>query len=176
MKKVLKLTLVVAMVLSSTTLFAQKLGRINSQEVIMAMPETAAMQTSLQAVQKDWEENLEAINVEFNNKLQEFQKNLNTMSDAVRQIKEKELNDLRTRGSEVQQMAQQDLGKKEQELMTPIIEKAQNAIKSVSKAGGFLAVFETGSLIYFDEANLTDITPLVKKELGITETATPAAN
>ena len=74
MKKVLKLTLVVAMVLSSTTLFAQKLGRINSQEVIMAMPETAAMQTSLQAVQKDWEENLEAINVEFNNKLQEFQK------------------------------------------------------------------------------------------------------
>ncbi|MBO5685844.1 MAG: OmpH family outer membrane protein [Alistipes sp.] len=176
MKKVLKLTLVVAMVLSSTTLFAQKLGRINSQEVIMAMPETAAMQTSLQAVQKDWEENLEAINVEFNNKLQEFQKNLNTMSDAVRQIKEKELNDLRTRGSELQQMAQQDLGKKEQELMTPIIEKAQNAIKSVSKAGGFLAVSETGSLIYFDEANLTDITPLVKKELGITETATPAAN
>lgn len=176
MKKVLKLTLVVAMVLSSTTLFAQKLGRINSQEVIMAMPETAAMQTSLQAVQKDWEENLEAINVEFNNKLQEFQKNLNTMSDAVRQIKEKELNDLRTRGSELQQMAQQDLGKKEQELMTPIIEKAQNAIKSVSKAGGFLAVFEAGSLIYFDEANLIDITPLVKKELGITEAATPAAN
>ena len=176
MKKVLKLTLVVAMVLSSTTLFAQKLGRINSQEVIMAMPETAAMQTSLQAVQKDWEENLEAINVEFNNKLQEFQKNLNTMSDAVRQIKEKELNDLRTRGSELQQMAQQDLGKKEQELMTPIIEKAQKAIQSVSKAGGYLAVFETSSLIYFDEANLTDITPLVKKELGITETAKPAAN
>ena len=171
MKKVLKLTLVVAMVLSSTTLFAQKLGRINSQEVIMAMPETAAMQTSLQAVQKDWEENLEAINVEFNTKLQEFQKNLNTMSDAVRQIKEKELNDLRTRGGELQQMAQQDLGKKEQELMTPIIEKAQNAIKSVSQAGGFLAVFESSSLIYFDETNLTDITPLVKKELGITEAA-----
>jgi len=176
MKKVLKLTLVVAMVLSSTTLFAQKLGRINSQEVILAMPETKEMQTSLQAVQKDWEENLEAINVEFNNKLQEFQKNLNTMSDAVRQIKEKELNDLRTRGNELQQMAQQDLAKKEQELMTPIVEKAQKAIETVSKTGGYLAIFETGSLIYFDEANLTDITPLVKKELGITEAATPAAN
>ncbi|MBO5189134.1 MAG: OmpH family outer membrane protein [Alistipes sp.] len=175
MKKVLKLTLAVAMVLSSTTLFAQKLGRINSQEVILAMPETKEMQTSLQAVQKDWEENLEAINVEFNNKLQEFQKNLNTMSDAVRQIKEKELNDLRTRGNELQQMAQQDLGKKEQELMTPIVEKAQKAIQTVSKAGGYTAIFESGSLIYFDEATMTDITPLVKKELGITETATPAA-
>ncbi|MBQ1204890.1 MAG: OmpH family outer membrane protein [Alistipes sp.] len=174
MKNVLKLTLVLAMMLSCTTLFAQKLGRINSQEVMLAMPETAEMQTKLQAVAKDWEENLELINVEFNNKLQEFQKNLNSMSDAARQIKEKDLNDLRQRGTEMQQMAQQDLARQEQELMTPIIEKAQNAIQAVSKAGGFTAVFETGSLVYFDETTLIDITPLVKKELGITETA--AAN
>ena len=171
MKNVLKLTLVLAMMLSCTTLFAQKLGRINSQEVMLAMPETAEMQTKLQAVAKDWEENLELINVEFNNKLQEFQKNLNSMSDAARQIKEKDLNDLRQRGTEMQQMAQQDLARQEQELMTPIIEKAQNAIQPVSKAGGFTAIFETGSLVYFDETTLIDITPLVKKELGITETA-----
>lgn len=171
MKNVLKLTLVLAMMLSCTTLFAQKFGRINSQEVMFAMPETTEMQTKLQAVAKDWEENLETINVEFNNKLQEFQKNLNTLSDAARQIKEKELNDLRQRGTEMQQMAQQDLAKQEQELMPPIIEKAQNAIKAVSKANGFTAIFESGSLVYFDEATLIDITPLVKKELGITETA-----
>ena len=174
MKNVLKLTLVLAMMLSCTTLFAQKLGRINSQEVMLAMPETAEMQTKLQAVAKDWEENLELINVEFNNKLQEFQKNLNSMSDAARQIKEKDLNDLRQRGTEMQQMAQQDLARQEQELMTPIIEKAQNAIQAVSKAGGFTAIFETGSLVYFDETTLIAITPLVKQELGITETA--AAN
>ncbi|MBR5464867.1 MAG: OmpH family outer membrane protein [Alistipes sp.] len=174
MKNVLKLTLAVALMMSCTTLFAQKFGRINSQEVMLAMPETTEMQNKLQAVAKDWEENLELINVEFNNKLQEFQKNLNTMSDAARQIKEKDLNDLRQRGSEMQQMAQQDLARQEQELMTPIIEKAQNAIKTVSKNGGFTAIFETGSLIYFDETGLIDITPLVKKELGITETA--AAN
>ena len=162
MKNVLKLTLVLAMMLSCTTLFAQKLGRINSQEVMLAMPETAEMQTKLQAVAKDWEENLELINVEFNNKLQEFQKNLNSMSDAARQIKEKDLNDLRQRGTEMQQMAQQDLARQEQELMTPIIEKAQNAIQAVSKAGGFTAVFETGSLVYFDETTLIDITPRVK--------------
>ena len=171
MKNVLKLTLAVALMMSCTTLFAQKFGRINSQEVMLAMPETTEMQNKLQAVAKDWEENLELINVEFNNKLQEFQKNLNTMSDAARQIKEKDLNDLRQRGSEMQQMAQQDLARQEQELMTPIIEKAQNAIQTVSKNGGFTAIFETGSLVYFDEATLIDITPLVKKELGIVEAA-----
>ena len=171
MKNVLKLSLVLAMMLSCTTLFAQKFGHINSQEVMLSMPETTEMQNKLQAVAKDWEENLELINVEFNNKLQDFQKNLNSMSDAARQIKEKDLNDLRQRGSEMQQMAQQDLARQEQELMTPIIEKAQNAIQTVSKNGGFTAIFETGSLVYFDEATLIDITPLVKKELGIVEAA-----
>ena len=50
MKNVLKLTLALAMMLSCTTLFAQKFGRINSQEVMIAMPETTEMQTKLQAV------------------------------------------------------------------------------------------------------------------------------
>lgn len=171
MKQIVKLALVVAMVLGYSSLYAQKLGRINSQDVVTSMPEYKEAQTKLQEVAKDWQENIEAVSVEFNNKVQEFQKNMNTMSEAVLQIKEKELNDLRTRGQELQQMAQQDLGKKEQELLAPIYEKAQTAIQTVSKAGGFLAVFESGSLIYFDEVNLTDITPLVKKELGITETA-----
>ncbi|MDO4758623.1 MAG: OmpH family outer membrane protein [Rikenellaceae bacterium] len=174
MKNVFKLTLMVAMLFSTTTLFAQKIGRINSQEVIVAMPETKEMQTKLDAVAKDWQENLETIQVEFNNKMQEFQKNLNTLSDAARQVKENELNSLRERATQMQQMAQQDMGKQEQELFAPILEKAQAAIEAVSKAGGYTAIFETGSLVYFDEATMTDITAAVKKELGITET--PAAN
>ena len=39
-----------------------------------------------------------------------------------------------------------------------------------------LAVFEDASMIYYDETNMVNLTPLVKKELGITEeaAATPA--
>ena len=49
MKKVIKLALVVAMVVASSSLFAQKLGRINLQELITAMPEYAQMQTNMTA-------------------------------------------------------------------------------------------------------------------------------
>ena len=38
MKKAIKLTLAVALMLSATSLFAQKFGRINSQEILLAMP------------------------------------------------------------------------------------------------------------------------------------------
>lgn len=69
MKKILKLTLVVAAVLCSTTVFAQKLARVNTQEIFAVMPETKEMQQNLDAFGKELQEQLEAIQVEFNNQI-----------------------------------------------------------------------------------------------------------
>ena len=166
MKKVLKLTLAVVCVMFSTSLFAQKIGRINSQEVVVNMTEYKEAQTQLEALAKDLQAQMETIQVEMNTKIQEYQKGAETMTDAVRQLKEKELNDLNTRLQEFNQVAQQELQKKEQELMEPIIKKANEAITEVSKAGGYTVIFESGQMIYFDEAQVKDITPEVKAKLG----------
>lgn len=166
MKKVLKLTLAVVCVMFSTSLFAQKIGRISSQEVVVNMAEYKEAQTQLEALAKDLQAQMETIQVEMNTKIQEYQKGAETMTDAVRQLKEKELNDLNTRLQEFNQVAQQELQKKEQELMEPIIKKANEAITEVSKAGGYTVIFESGSMIYFDEAQVKDITPEVKAKLG----------
>ena len=175
MKKAIKLTLAVVLVMGATSLFAQKFGRINTQEIIMAMPETKTMQENMDTFAKELSDNIETMNVEFNTKLQDFQKNYNTFSDAIKEVKEKELNDMQTRTREFQERAQQDYQKKQNELLAPIIDKAKSAIDKVAAAGGFLVVFDTstGSLAYFDEATLTDVAPAVKKELGITDA--PAA-
>lgn len=179
MKKAIKLTLAVVLVMGATSLFAQKFGRINTQEIIMAMPETKTMQENMDTFAKELSDNIETMNVEFNTKLQDFQKNYNTFSDAIKEVKEKELNDMQTRTREFQERAQQDYQKKQNELLAPIIDKAKSAIDKVATAGGFLVVFDTstGSLAYFDEATLTDVAPAVKKELGITDApaAAPAA-
>ena len=166
MKKVLKLTLAVVCVMFSTSLFAQKIGRISSQEVVVNMTEYKEAQTQIEALAKDLQAQMETIQVEMNTKIQEYQKGAETMTDAVRQLKEKELNDLNTRLQEFNQVAQQELQKKEQELMEPIIKKANEAITEVSKAGGYTVIFETGQMIYFDEAQVKDITPEVKAKLG----------
>lgn len=179
MKKAIKLTLAVVLVMGATSLFAQKFGRINTQEIIMAMPETKTMQENMDTFAKELSDNIETMNVEFNTKLQDFQKNYNTFSDAIKEVKEKELNDMQTRTREFQERAQQDYQKKQNELLAPIIDKAKSAIDKVAAAVGFLVVFDTstGSLAYFDEATLTDVAPAVKKELGITDApaAAPAA-
>ena len=166
MKKVLKLTLAVVCVMFSTSLFAQKIGRINSQDVVVNMAEFKQAQTQIEALAKDLQAQAETIQVEMNNKLQEYQKSAETMTDAVRQLKEKELTDLNTRLQEFNQVAQQELQKKEQELMEPIIKKANEAISEVAKAGGYAVIMESGSMVYFDEASVKDITPEVKTKLG----------
>ena len=171
MKKALKLTLAVALLMGSTSLFAQKFGRINTQEIIMSMPETKTMQTNMEAYAKELQDNIETMNVEFNTKLQDFQKNFNTLNDMAKEMKEKDLNDLQNRIREFQERAQQEYQKKQNELLAPIIEKAKNAIDKISAAGGYLVIFDTstGSLAYFDEANLTDIAPEAKREPGTPE-------
>ena len=175
MKKAIKLTLAITLLMGSTSLFAQKFGRINTQEIIMSMPETKTMQTNMEAYAKELQDNIETMNVEFNTKLQDFQKNYNTLNDMAKEMKEKDLSDLQNRIREFQERAQQEYQKKQNELLAPIIEKAKGAIDKISAAGGYLVVFDTstGSLAYFDETNLADIAPEVRKELGITET--PAA-
>ena len=166
-----KLLILIAVILGVSTVSAQKFARINLQDVVMAMPEFEEMQKNLEAFGKDLQEQMEQIQVEFNNKLADFQKNQATMAASIKQMKQQELEQLQQRFGEFQQIAQQDFQKKQAELFEPVQKKAQEAVQKVSKSAGYIAVFDTSiqSLAYFDEAQLVDIAPLVKKELGIEE-------
>ena len=171
MKNVLKLTLAVVMVMCSTSLFAQKFGRINSQEIFASMPETKSAETELQAYAQELSAQIETLQVEFNTKYQEYQKNEATWNESIKQLKNKELVDIDNRIREFQQVAQQDMMKKQEELLAPIRDKATNAINEVAKEGGYIFVYDvtTGTMAYIDEAVVTDLGPAVRTKLGITE-------
>ena len=171
MKKVLGLTLLAVAMLGIGTASAQKMARVNMQDIVVAMPEFEQAQKNLETFGKDLQEQMEQIQVEFNNKLADFQKNQATMAASVKQMRQQELEQLQQRFAEFQQIAQQDFQKKEAELIEPVQKKAQDAVNKIAKANGYIAVFNTSvpSLAYFDEAQLSDIAPLVKKELGIAE-------
>lgn len=175
MKKIFKLTLAVALVIvCATTASAQKFGRVDLAAIVPNMPEYKEAVANLETYGKDLQNQLEMIQVEFNQKYADYEKNVKTYTDTIRQMKETELQQLQQRFTEFQQVAQQDIQKKESELMAPVYEKADEAVKKVSSAGGYLVVFNTAGeqaasagLAYFDAAALTDITAEVKKALGI---------
>ncbi len=152
-----------------------KFGYVNSQEIIVAMPEVAEVQAQLEKLQKDLEEQLEIIQVEYNNKAADYQKNVATFSDAIRQSKERELMGLQQRYEELGKAGSQDIQNKQSELMKPVVEKAKAAINKVASAGKYTIIFDqaAGSIAYFDEGQMTNIAAQVKSELGIKDT--PAA-
>lgn len=178
MKFMLKLSLAAVALFAATTVgnAQPKFGYVNSQEIIFSMPEIQEVQLSLEKLQKDLEEQLEIIMVEYNNKAAEYQKNAASYSDAIRQSKEQDLIGLQQRYEELGKAGSQDLQNQQTKLMQPVIEKARAAIEKVAAEGGYIAVFDmaAGSLAYYDKNQMTDLTPILRKELGIAEpTATP---
>ena len=174
MKKLVKLAMVVLLTVSASTAFGQKFGRVDLAAIVPNMPEYQEAVTNLEAYGKDLQDQLEQIMVEFNTLYTNYEKNAATMTDSVRQLKERELGELQQRFQDFQQIAQQDMQRKEAELMNPIYEKANDAVKKIAAEGGYMAIFNTAGdqagsagLAYFDPAALTDITPEVKKALNI---------
>lgn len=172
MKKIFTSALVVvALAFSVNTLSAQtKIGRVSATDIIAVMPERDSAQVKVEALAAEYGEQLEAFQVEFNNKVEEYNQKMNTYTDVMKQQKEKELGELNARGQEMQRAAQQDVQNMQVQLLEPIYDKLQAAINKVSKAQGITATFDvtqTAGMLYIDEANTVDITPMVKSELGL---------
>jgi outer membrane protein len=175
MKNLFRLSLLACLVLAASTATAQKFGIINSQELIALMPELDSVNIKLQAFSAELQEQLETIEVEYNQKFESYATSQATMAESVRQLKEKELSELQGRFNEFRQIAQQDLQRKQQELMAPVFTRAENAIKKVGTDGAFLIIFDqaTGPTAYVNESSVVNVLSLVKKELGIPENAQP---
>ncbi|MCS6991952.1 MAG: OmpH family outer membrane protein [Chitinophagales bacterium] len=144
-----------------------KFGHVNSAELLQMMPEIKKADSSLLAYQKQLEEANQTMLNEYQMKLAEYQKNEATMADAIREVKQQEIADLQRRITDFQQTAQDRFQAKKEELYTPILKKAEDAIKAVAKENGFSYVFDTsaGAVIYAQPSD--DIMPLVKKKLGL---------
>ena len=171
MKKVFGILLFAALVFTAQDGIAQsfKSGHINRDDIIMAMPDYDTAMKNYNAYGQELTNALELMQVEYNNKLDQFVKESKNLTDLVKANKEQELADMQTRINNFQQQAQTLLQEKQAELLNPIIEKATKAINDVSKEGGYIYIYDVRTLVYVDTVKSTDISPLVKTRLGIKE-------
>ncbi|MCQ2138014.1 MAG: OmpH family outer membrane protein [Bacteroidales bacterium] len=146
-----------------------KFGHINSQELVSLMSEMDSARVKLQAYQVELQDTMQGMEDEYNSKYTEYNRKQATWTPAVREAKEKEIQDLIQRIQQFEQNAGQEMQQMQQILMSPVVDKAQKAIEKVAKAQGLIYVFDlsTGSLAFHDEAQSMNLLPLVKAELGI---------
>lgn len=166
MKKII-LFLACAFVIGNAASAQVKFGYIDSRELLSLMPEKNKADSSLQLYAKSFQDQLQQMGKEYEKKLADFQGQEKTMTDAIREVKVKEIQDLQARIESTNQSAQEKVEKKRQELYTPILEKADKAIKDVAAEKGYDYVFDasSGALLHAKESD--NILPLVKTKLGI---------
>ncbi|MBN1599464.1 MAG: OmpH family outer membrane protein [Bacteroidales bacterium] len=145
-----------------------KIGHIDSQELLSAMPASDTAQRKLEKIAKEHELVLEEMTVEFNKKLDEYSRKVDTMSDLARATKEAELEDMQRRIQTFQETAQQDIQKKRVELFQPVQEAALKAVNEVAEEHGFTYILDMGmGAVVYASPDSEDILLLVKEKLGI---------
>jgi outer membrane protein len=165
---VLSLGLFLVTLFGATSASAQlRFGHLNSAELVSDMPETKKADEELKKYTEDLQAQFQSMNQDLQTKYSEYQAKGSTLSDAIREIKAKEISDLQGRIDEFQQSAQETVSRKKEELYGPIINRANKAVKDVAKAGKYAYVLDTsvGTVIYAQDSD--DISNAVRKELGM---------
>ena len=165
-----KITLILMVAVLPLVAMAQtvKLGYINSQEVMMMMPEVNDVEKQLAEFNEKNMKYLQDMDKEIQDKYAKYEQEKDNMTEAIRKVQEEELMGLQQRFQTTYQALQQEAQKKQAELLKPLQDKLMAAIESVSKKQGLTMVYDmmSGAVVYKSDAAI-DITPAVKKELGI---------
>lgn len=160
----MKKLVLMLMLLAPMTMMAQKFGKVNVQTIMQALPDVAKANGELEALKKQKDNDLKAMQEELNRKFDEYQKGQSTMNATAKQQKETELQGLNQKIQQAYQDGQQELQKKDNELMQPIVAKVRAAIDAVGKAGNYTYIFEEGVAIYTG-SNVVDVTKEVQSKI-----------
>ncbi len=156
------------LLLISSGSYAQiKLGHINSTQLLSFMPETKNADSSLQKFGVSLENQLKTMSAEYESKISDFKSKEQSMSDPIRDAKLKEISDLEGRIQDFQQSAQTSIQKKKEELYSPIIKKAEDAIHAVAKEKTYTYIFDSSVGVLLWAQDSEDIMPMVKQKLNL---------
>jgi len=165
--KSLLLTLVFAVIAIGAQ--AQKFGYINSQELISQIPEVkeanANIETLKKQLQKKGQDMVASLSAKYSDLQQKQTKG--ELSPKQLEVEAAKLKQEEEQLAKFEQSSAEKVYQKSEELLTPIQDKINNAIKDVAAENGYTYIFDTslGMVLYADPG--TDVSALVKAKLGL---------
>jgi len=168
MKQFKTLLLAAALFIGATSFMQAQttVAHINTQELIQAMPAMKAAQAEMEKLGATYEADIKASITEYQNKMKLYEAEASTKTDEENQKRIAEVQTMQQNIQAFQADAQQQMQKKEVDLLKPITEQAKAAILKVARAQGIKYVLDStqgGGVIMADGKDLLND---VKKELG----------
>ena len=167
LKKIL-LAVAIALPMFGASAQTVKIGLVDTNTIVQAMPETTEAQTKLADASKKYEDEYARLGEEMKRLYDELNNMKPDELQAIKDRKTREFTDQQQKVQQFEQQAQQDLAKMQQELMAPIFAKLKTAVEAVGREGGFSLIQDNNpQLTLYYGAPTEDITPTVKAKLGI---------
>lgn len=164
-KLLLAICVAVPMLASAQTL---KVGLVDMQVVIEAMPQYTEARKQIEDVSKRYQDEYTKLGEEMNRKYEEFQNLPDNELPAIKERKARELQDYQAKIQQFMQDADNSIQKMQADLMAPIVQKVRDAVDSVGKENNFSMIqMLDPQLVLFHQSPVEDVTPLVKAKLGL---------
>jgi len=170
-----KLNMLVMLLLISATTFAQglKIGYTQIDAIVFSMPEMTQVNADLQVYQAQLASLVNTKQVEFDNKMNEYQVIAQQPTTLPTTLKEKqnELQRLDADLNDFKSKSQQSFAAKQNEMYGPVYIRVQEAIIAVRKAKGYAMILNSrtqeGAQVILAAEDSDDITSAVFAELGV---------
>jgi outer membrane protein len=153
---------------------AQKIGYISTDEIMVAMPEAAKVDTALSQYQQSLYQIAQEKQNSFNEAVAKFYKDSATMNPSLKEVKRTELQKQVQELSGAEQSIQQQMQQKQQELLSPVQRKLLAAIQDVARENGYVYVLPKEALLVAPPGD--DIAALVRRKLGLRAATTGNTN
>ncbi len=144
-----------------------KIAHINTDKLLAEMPQTKALKTELERLQKTYRDDIEAMFKKLEAKVKKYEAEGKTQTQETNQKRAIEVQQERAKIGQAERAMSQEMSKKYREKSEPILKKAEDAIKAVAAEKGIVYVLDAApgkGLIVYDKGE--DIYNAVKTKLG----------
>jgi outer membrane protein len=118
-----------------------KVGYVDPQEILVKMPEYAAVERRLQNFAERKRDEFTKLQADFEKRAGDFQQKASVLSNEARANEERAIEAMRERLVNFQTQYQEDLMKEQQTQLTPLFEKIEKGIADVANEIGLTFVF-----------------------------------
>ena len=117
-----------------------KIGYVDPQEILVKMPEYAAVERRLQNFAERKRDEFSKLQADFEKRASDYQQKASVLSNEAKASEEKALEDMREKLVNFQTQYQDDLMKEQQTQLTPLFEKIEKGIAEVASEMGLTFV------------------------------------
>lgn len=146
---------------------AQKVAHVNFEELISKMPETTALKAEMEKLQKTYKDEITGMAKKLDATIKKYTAEQATQTQVINETRAQEVQQERARIQQAEQAAYQDMQKRQNDKLVPIIEKARKAISDVAAEKGIIYVLDSTegrALLVFDKGE--NLYNAVKAKLG----------